>query len=74
MILNDTSVYNQKQNSGGCQASPLGDLNLKHRRWDSHWSCLSLDQPDLLRGLDASSLAEETLQELRLVAFHWQDL
>eukprot|EP00435_Cladocopium_sp_Y103_P017263 s137_g4.t1 len=64
----------QRERRKGKAVLLAGDLNLKHRRWDTHWSCLSLDQQDLVRGLDTSGLAEETLQELRLVAFHWQDL
>eukprot|EP00438_Fugacium_kawagutii_P029688 Skav211492 [mRNA] locus=scaffold2188:537468:543243:+ [translate_table: standard] len=52
-----------------------GDLNLKHRIWDSHWSCLSLECQDLLPSLESQDgTGPETLQLLRLVAFHWPDL
>lgn len=64
----------QRERRKGKAVLLAGDLNLKHRRWDSHWSCLSLDQQDLVRGLECGTAEETTLQELRLVAFHWQDL
>jgi len=50
-----------------------GDMNLKHRSRDSHWSCLSLEPTEIAKGLEEGG-DEETLQLLRLVAFHWPDL